>query len=130
MDKRMENFNNEEIAVLNQVLELLPTMQEGMDYSRDKLKESKAEECIAMFGDLIEAFEGVEESILPLLNKLEAPDYMKKHDHLKERFADMVKEYESNQGTEAHTLMEDFLYPAFIDWKEELEENLRPLVAS
>jgi len=130
MDQRTENFNNEEIAVLNHVLELLPTMEQGMDYIREKLKEEKPEACIAILGDLIEAFEGVEESILPLLNKLEAPGYMKKHDRLKEAFAEMVEEYENNQGAEAHALMEDSLYPAFIQWKEELEENLRPLTAS
>lgn len=130
MDQRAKNFNNEEIAVLNHVLGLLPTMAEGMDYTRDKLQEGKPEECIAMLGDLIEAFEGVEESILPLLNKLEAPNYMKKHDRLKESFVEMVEEYESRQGAEAHKLMEDSLYPAFSDWKEELEKSLRPLVAS
>jgi|GEM_PF-3121269 len=130
MDQRTENFNNEEIAVLNRVLDLLPMLQQNMDYSWEKLLEGKPEESIGMLGDLIEAFEGVEESILPMLNKLEAPDYMKKHDRLKNSFVDMVEEYENNQRAEAHKLMEDSLYPAFSDWKEELEENLRPLVAS
>lgn len=130
MDQRTENFNNEEVAVLRHVLQLLPTMEEGMDYTREKLKQGQPEACLGILGDLIEAFEGVEQSLLPLLNKLEAPEYMKKHDRLKEVFAEMVEEYEHRQGAEAYTLMEGELYPAFAAWKEELEENLSPLTAS
>ena len=130
MDYRSSNFNKQEIAELKKVLHLLPTMENKMEDVFDKLKNAKPEECVGMIGDLIEAFEGVEESILPILQKLEAPDYMKKHDRLKESLTEMVKEYESNQGAEAYPLMQSSLYPAFIDWKEELEANLQPLVAS
>ena len=119
---------NQEVAI--QILELLETMEEGMDYIRAKLGELNIEETVTVLTDLITAFTEVEKSISSMMEELPENQIPQKDDELRIAFDTMVKEYETAKGQKAYKIMQFTLEPAFENWKEELENILKPYVVS
>ncbi len=122
MDQRIENLNPEEIALLTEIFKLLPGMEGNMEVILTLGAAARFNECIGNLGKMIEAFEEMERVIFPMLNNLQAPRYMKKHDRLKRVFTEVVDAYEENHGSGVYRLVKNSLYPAFFSWKQELRE--------
>lgn len=116
--------------VIKYTLDLLETMEEGIDYVKAKLGELNIEGTVTVLTDLIAAFTEVEKSISPMLEKLPDNNIIEKSDKLRRAFDIMVKEYESNKGQKTYEIMQLTLQPAFKKWKEEMEIILRLHIAS
>ncbi|ABR46959.1 conserved hypothetical protein [Alkaliphilus metalliredigens QYMF] len=123
-------MKKEEIIVIKTSLELLETMEEGLVYIKGKLNELKTEETINVLLDLTNAFASIEQSINPILLKLEKNDMPIKTDVLRDALDVMIKEYENTKGQRAVEIMQFTLEPAFKNWKREVEETLRPYIVS
>lgn len=116
--------------VIRQTLDLLETMEEGMDHVKVRLGELNIEGNITVLTDLITAFTEVEKGITPMLEDLPENNIIKKSDKLRKAFDIMVKEYESNKAQKTYEVMQITLQPSFKSWKEEMELTLRPHIAS
>ncbi|KXZ40438.1 hypothetical protein SAMN05661008_00006 [Alkalithermobacter thermoalcaliphilus JW-YL-7 = DSM 7308] len=111
--------------VIKQTLDLLETMEEGMDYVKAKLGELNIEATVTVLTDLIEAFTEIEKSISPIIKNLS-----EKEDKLRKAFDIIVKEYEISKGQKAYEIMQFTLEPAFKNWKQEIENTLKPYILS
>jgi len=116
--------------VIKNTLDLLETMEEVMNYVKNKLKELNIEGTITLLTDLITAFIQVEKSLLPMMNKLRQNQILEKTDKLRIAFDSMVKEYENSKGQRAYEIMQFTLNPAFSNWRQELENTLKPYILS
>lgn len=116
--------------VIKYTLDLLETMEEGMDYVKAKLGELNIEGTVTVLTDLITAFTEVEKSISLMLIDLPENSIVEKSDKLRKAFDTMVKEYETDNGNKAYEIIQFSLEPAFVNWKEELESKLKIYVVS
>lgn len=119
---------NQEVII--QTVGLLQTMEEGMDYVKAKLGELDIEGTITVLTDLITAFTEIEKSIFPIIDKIPENQIEEKTNKLRKAFDAIVKEYENNKGHKTLEIMQFTLYPAFKNWREELENMLKPYVVS
>ena len=116
--------------VIKHTLDLLETMEEGMDYVKAKLGELNIEGTVTVLTDLITAFTEVEKSISPMMAELPENQILEKADKLRTDFDMMVKEYEASKGQKAYEIMQFTLEPSFKNWKQELENTLKPYTIS
>jgi hypothetical protein len=116
--------------IIKYTLNLLKTMEEGMDYVKAKLGEFNIEGTVMVLTDLITAFTEVEKSISPMIEKLSKNNIMEKSDKLRRAFDTMVREFETTKGQKAYEIMQFTLEPTFKNWKEDLESILKPYVLS
>jgi len=65
-----------------------------------------------------------------MMEKLPENQILEKADKLRTDFDIMVKEYESSKGQKAYEIMQLTLEPSFKNWKQELENTLKPYTIS
>lgn len=122
----MEN----KIQVVQKSLILLNTMEEGLVYIKQQIREMKSEATIIVLRDIIKAFATIETAIAPILLELKENNIIEKMDILRKALDRIVKEYEWKQIQKALEIIQFSLEPAFKNWKEQMEEVLRPYTAS
>ena len=116
--------------VIFNILDLLEIMEEGLAYIKEKLIELNIEATITVLSDTIDAFSAVERSITPMLDELGDNKILGKTEELRKRLDIMIKEYEKKNGQKFYEIIQLSLEPAFKEWKEEIEQRLRPYVVS
>lgn len=116
--------------VIKNTLDLLETMEEGLTYIKQKLKELNTEVTVTVLADTINAFSAIEKSINPMLEELASNEIVEKADKLKRAFDIMVNQYENNSGQKALEIIQLTLEPSFKSWKVELERVLKPYIVS
>lgn len=117
-------------TVVQNILELLSTMQEALDYIREKLEALDVEATMGILHDTIEAFLAVENSLIFMSPDLASGRIRIATDDLKKAFDFIVRYYEEDKGYRILEIFEGNLEPAFRGWKQVLEEELRPYVVS
>ncbi|WP_350344137.1 hypothetical protein PRVXT_000511 [Proteinivorax tanatarense] len=120
-------MTNEDLKVVENTLELLETMEEGINYV---IKNFKPEEAMGMLMDIVNAFASIEEAVGNLLPKLPENEIVSKNTKLKDSLEVVIGDYESNNGQKAIDLIQNNLAPMFNEWKEEIESHLRKYVAN
>lgn len=116
--------------VIKYILDLLETMEEGMEYVKTKLGELNIEGSVRLLTDLVSAFTEVEISISPMIEGITENKILEKADKLRSAFDTIVKEYENPKGRKAYEIMQFTLEPSFRNWKQELETILKPYILS
>ncbi|SHG54183.1 hypothetical protein SAMN02745221_00447 [Thermosyntropha lipolytica DSM 11003] len=117
-------------TVVQNILELLGTMEEAFAYTRDKLEALEIEATTGVLHDTMEAFLTIENSLLFMSPDLAAGRIKQATDKLRDAFSLIVQNYEEERGYKALEIVRTSLEPAFRYWKQTLEEELRPYVVS
>jgi hypothetical protein len=106
--------------VMQWIMELLSTMEEGLVYIRQKMIQGMTMEPINMFYDVTAAFLKIEQALAGLA--IEKVNIQEKAGKLRHALDVITEEYESNKGKRALEIMQLNLEPAFKGWKEEIEK--------
>ncbi|MGF7184468.1 Zn-dependent oligopeptidase [Desulfitispora alkaliphila] len=123
-------MTEDEMVVINNTIELMKTMEEGIDYVNKKFNELKVEETINMLIDLTEAFTTIEGAVSPLIVKFEENEIESKNEELKSALEILLKDLEQTNGKKAIDIMKLHLIPKFDAWKEEMTRVLKPYIVS
>jgi len=116
--------------VIERILELLDTMEEGLDYIQKQLSELKYEEALVVLNDVIDAVHSIDSSIQPMEDKLPQNDISTLFSSFKEGLNKAVERFKQNNEVNIESLLEKEIISAFKSWREEVEKVLRPYVAS
>ncbi len=116
--------------VIFNILDLMEIMEEGLNYIKQKIMELNKEATVTVLSDTLNAFSSIEKAIIPMIDELEENGILEKTDELRKRLDIMVKEYEKQDGQRFYEIIQLSLEPAFKNWKEEIEQTLRPYVVS
>ena len=106
--------------VMQRIMELLPTMEEGLVYIKQKMLQGEAQKTTKMFYDVTAAFSGIEEALVGL--DIEKDLLSEKASKFRRALDAIAGDQESNDGKRALEIMQFTLEPAFKGWKEELEQ--------
>ena len=117
-------------TVIQNTLNLLETMEEGLTYIKKKLNELNIEATITVLTDTINAFSAIEISISPILEGLRENEIVEKADKLRRAFDLMGKEFQNNNGQKVYEIIQLTLEPAFKSWKNEIKKTLSPYIRS
>jgi len=116
--------------VIERILELLNTMEEGLDYVQNQLGELKYEEALIVVKDLIDALDSIDSSIQPMDNKLPQNNISALSSSLKACFDKVVGKFDQNNEVIIDSLLEKEVIPEFARWREEIDKVLRPYIIS
>ena len=116
--------------VIERILQLLETIEEGFIYVKEQLEKLHYEEGFIVIKDAMEAIESIENALKPIKAKLPENDLDDFTAAIKHNMDNAINSYE--QGKEVYLVeqIEKEILPSFLKWKEELERVLRPYVIS
>lgn len=113
------NNNNE---ILKKALELINTMIEGIEYIEEKLKNLEIEKTINIIGDIIEAFQSIQNAIEIIDENLYIEEEM---EQIKHGLTILVEDYEKNQARKASNIIQNIIKPNLIKSEVKIKENLK-----
>jgi uncharacterized protein YicC (UPF0701 family) len=118
------------INVIEHILALLDTMEEGFQQALGNLSELRYEEAQILFQDIIEAVISIDDAIAPMQSELPDNNIESLAAALKSEISSLLSN--NSQGIEKalESKLTQVVVPAFINWKLEIEKLLRPYVAS
>ena len=111
---------HKQYEVMQRIMELLPTMEEGLVYARQKMLPGEMQQTTNMLYDVTAAFSGIEGALAGL--DIEKDNLNEKASKLRRALDIIAGDQESNEGKQVLEIMQFTLEPAFKGWKEELEQ--------
>lgn len=111
---------HKQYEVMQRIMDLLPTMEEGLVYIKQKMLPGDIQKTTNMFYDVTAAFSGIEEALAGL--DIEKANLNEKASKLRRTLDIIAGDYEINEGKKVEAIMQFTLEPAFKGWKEELEQ--------
>lgn len=122
----MESYTD----VIKNILELLKTIEEGIFHMEKLILKLEYEECVVMFQDVLHGIEGIETSMMPMLEKLPENNISTLMEKIYSSVENIVNIIENNQVDNLSVKIESDFMPAFLNWKIELERILSSYVVS
>lgn len=117
----MEN----KIEVIKHILELLPTMEEGLMYIQAQNKEAKFEAGLNVLASFTEAIRSIDDSVQAVLLDLPANTIEKKSEEVENIQNLLMDLYGEKHWERALEVFEEQLIPAFHDWRAEVVKALK-----
>jgi len=114
--------------VIEKILELLDTMEEGLDYVQNQVRKLKYEDAFIVMNDLIDALDSIDSSIQPMQNELQQNNINALSSALKVCLNKVVERFDQNNEVNIDSLLENEVILEFTKWKEEIERVLRPYI--
>ena len=118
------------IEVIQQILPLLNTIEEGILHTKHQLAELRYEQALVMFQDVMEGIASIENAIYPMKNELPKNDIESLFIALKEGINNAISSYEHSKETNIENQISEEVLPAFLTWKQEMEKVLKPYAVS
>jgi len=116
--------------IIERILELLNTMEEGLEFIQIGLSELKYEEAQIVLKDVIDAVHSIDSSIQPMQSGLPQNNISTLSSLLKKSLDKALERFDQNNELNINSLLENETYPAFKSWREEIEKVLRPYILS
>ena len=116
--------------VIERILQLLETIEEGFGYIKEQLEKLHYEEGLVVLKDAMEAIGSIESALHPIKVKLPENNLDALIVAIKCNMDNAINSYE--QGKEVYLVeqIEKEILPSFLTWKEELQRALKPYVFS
>jgi len=118
------------ISVMKQSIELLNTVQEGLEHVQALLKEGKFEESIPLFGDIVLGFSTTERTVVRLPEEILYEEVKTFTIKVRKALDLVVGTYETKDYYKMQEILQFTLLPRFKRWKDLLEEMFSSYLAS
>ena len=120
---------NKHIEVIHNILPLLSTIEEGLNHIKIQMSELRFEESLELLQDSMLGIASIEQSLEPILEiPKEKISYLTTD--LKNSILKVVENYEKGKQELIENQIEKTVIPAFLSWKQELENTLKPYTIS
>lgn len=120
---------NKHIEVIHNILPLLSTIEEGLNHIKVQMSELRFEEALGLLQDSMLGIASIEQSLEPISEiPKEKISYLTTD--LKNSIVKIVENYEKGKQELIENQIEKDVIPAFLSWKQELENTLKPYTIS
>ncbi|WP_069998865.1 hypothetical protein [Cellulosilyticum sp. I15G10I2] len=116
--------------VMERLLELLNTLEEGILHIQSQLKELQYEEALFILQDVMEGIASIENALEPMASNLAKNNIKELENDLITAIAKTVASYEQENEINLEKQIEQGVTPTFMRWKEEIEGILQPYIIS
>jgi hypothetical protein len=106
-----------------EILNLLETMEEGIEYSKKKVSHSHMGDAIKVLLDTMEAFFTIEQLSNSYFEDSANKELSKKEENIKKAFELITRDFENTGGKKVFEIIQFNLEPTFKSWKEYWETN-------
>lgn len=120
---------NKYIEVLNKILYLLPTIEEGLNHIKLQISELRYEESLELLKDVMSGISAIEKSLEPI-EKFSRDEIIKLTEDLKMYTLGVIENYDTENKEILQSKIEKEILPTFINWKQALEDALKPYTLS
>lgn len=114
--------------VINKLLPLLSTMEEGVLHVNKQIQELRYEEALAILRDILEGIDSIENAIKSIKDELELDGIDTLSILVKESIEYAVSNYEKGNQSNLLSWGGEKLLPSFANWKDEIERVIRPYI--
>ena len=120
---------NKHIEVIHNILPLLSTIEEGLNHTKIQMSELRFEEALGLLEDSMLGIASIEQSLEPISEiPKEKISYLTTE--LKNSIVKIVENYEKGKQELIENQIEKDVIPAFLGWKQELENTIKPYTIS
>lgn len=119
---------NQYTEVIKQLLALIETMEEGIIYIDNQIRDGAHENTLRIAEDVLSAFSAVEDSLQRMAHQINISAVQKYHSELLEAFGQLVAMYEEEKWDLAEPTIQAVLLPRYLAWKKQIEEMLSPYI--
>ena len=120
---------NKHIEVIHNILPLLSTIEEGLNHIKMQISKLRYEEALGLLQDSMLGIASIEQSLEPISEiPKEKISYLTTD--LKNSIVKIVENYEKGKQELIENQMEKDVIPAFLSWKQELENTLKLYILS
>ena len=123
-------MRKENIEVINNILQLLLTIEEGLEHIKIQLEELRYEEALGLLEDSILGTDSIKNAIEPMKQELEEDNIVELGTVLEKNISKTISSYEDGRETNLEKQLEEGILPAFKNWKHELDKVLKPYIIS
>ncbi|SHH27481.1 hypothetical protein SAMN02745221_02068 [Thermosyntropha lipolytica DSM 11003] len=117
------------IEVIQNLLPLLSTLEEGLVHIKKQLSELRYEEALGLLEDCLLAIASIEAALQPMA-ELSLEKVFSLTATLKAACEKVVATCEKENPEQAEIIISTQLLPVFQEWKSELEKILTPYISS
>lgn len=117
------------VEVIQNLLPLLSTIEEGLVHIKKQLSELRYEEALSLLEDCLQGIASIEAALQPM-TKLPLEKVFSLTSSLKATCEKVVETYEKGNQEQAGNILDTELLPVFLEWKSELEKTLTPYITS
>ncbi|ENH98402.1 hypothetical protein J416_00404 [Gracilibacillus halophilus YIM-C55.5] len=115
-----------QIHLMQHILELSETMDEGMTHIHSQLKAGKQDETVYLFEDFVQAFASIENAIETVDDEFKNDEVDEKTKDVKKNIEAVVQLYEMKDYDKIVENMESGLFPNLNEWRSQLETAFQP----
>ncbi|MDF2802269.1 MAG: hypothetical protein K0S61_2172 [Anaerocolumna sp.] len=116
--------------VIENILELLNTIEEGILYAQSQIAELLYEEAFTILQDTMEGISCIESALEPMKSELIDNNIDILFIDLKEKVGKVVDSKAQEQQSDLEGQISKEIFPIFLRWKEEMEKTLKPYIVS
>ena len=123
---------NKQIEVIQNILPLLETIQEGIEHTKKQLAELRYEEAFILLQDVVQGIISIENALEPMkaeFKKLQDNHIKQKKQDLNQLISQAVSLYEKGKYEEVEKGIDQIL-SAFMAWSESIQEIIKPNTVS
>lgn len=114
--------------VIEQIIGLTNTMEEGIQHIEQQIEELRFEESIMLLQDVVKAVATVQKATTPLLQNLPDSRVHPLTKDLMEGVGLFVEKYQAKEREEMKQVFSEKVVPVYREWKDELQKILQPLL--
>ena len=126
----MKAYNEEHREVVQQILDILPTLEEGLQHVIVQLSELRFEESGMLFKDTAEAFASTITSLLDLFGDECQSSTIQSISAMRSSLSQVADAYEGDNVATTQLALEQQLIPSFHQCRKEIEALLLPVISS
>lgn len=118
------------IEVIQNLLPLLDTMEEGILHSKKQILELRYEEASNLLEDVLVGVKSINNAIQPMMGESLEGEIVAIGEVLEEELITVIHNYKKGKKIDLERQVENIILPTFKDWKNELRSALRPYIIS
>ncbi len=126
----MTLYSNPNHEVIYRIMELLPTVEEGLEHMIGQLEELRLEESAVLFQDVSEAISSIANNLVRLIPEQDGAETLQSTGQIREAIGAMIDGYEVSNLVLIYTALVNHLLPAFNVWRQHVEHLLGPSIMS
>ena len=108
---------------------MIDTIEEGLNHIKVQISELRFEESLGLLEDSMLAIASIEQSLEPI-SEIPKDKISYLTTDLKNSILKVVENYEKGKQELIENQIENDVIPAFLGWKQELENTLKPYILS
>ena len=119
---------NRNIEVYKEILSLLDTLSGGLEHTESLIAEGKGDDALEMVYDALSGIDSIINALSPAMEQLPVNNLQVLELGMSDKFNKFIDIFKMKDGVLLRDYLASDLFPAFSEWRREMERLLMPFI--